>query len=75
MMQCKEIDNHVGKTQLTLDAIYASVQLQKETVAQFIKRDNTRTALLEAAASQGSLILDTSTPALGGAGARTGDDD
>ena len=73
-MNCEVINTHVGRSTALFNDIFVTVVQQKQAIKTFIKRKNTRSALLEGlGAYQGSTILDTSTPALeGGAGERSG---
>ena len=73
-MKCEVLNTHVGRSPHSFSDIFATLDHQKQAIKTFIKRKNTRVALLEGlGAYQGSSILDTSTPALeGGAGERIG---
>ena len=72
-MSCPVIDQHIGRPPIPIIDVFKTKEKQKQAIDTFIARSTLRTALLEGSgAYQGSSILDTSTPAPGGAGERIG---
>ena len=72
---CVIIDISCGRTKTRFSCVYAGLPEQKEAASVFIKRQNTRSSIIEAVTlSQGPRqILDTSTQAdAEGAGASAG---
>ena len=69
---CKVINLQDGNSSIEYSSLFYSIVDQKKTVQSFIRRNNIRSALLEAGCAYQGLILGTSTPA-GGARERLGD--
>ena len=73
VFKCKKIDECSMKTNISLRAMFASVEEQREAVSVFTQRENIRMALLGVDEAYQGQVLDTSTRVSAGcAGASAG---
>ena len=59
---CPKIYLHVEHSDITWNAIFASIEHQKSAVSVFIRRHSIRSALIQADSAYQGTVLGTSTP-------------
>ena len=59
---CPKINLHIENSDVTWNAIFASIEHQKNAVSVFIRRHSIRSALIQADPAYQGIVLGTSTP-------------